>query len=82
MVKNLIFGIYIVLSALGALCAGVEAYNLFKNLTSRDVVIASIMLISTFLLSWIRLKQGAVKKETLDNNKKEIVRKALEAENM
>ncbi|MDK8276120.1 MAG: APC family permease [Peptoniphilus duerdenii] len=75
-------GIYIVLSALGALCAGVVAFNLFKNLTSRDAVIASIMLISMFLLSWIRLKQGAVSKETLENNKKEIVRKALEAENM
>ena len=82
MVKNLIFGTYIVLSALGALCAGVVAFNLFKNLTSRDAVIASIMLISMFLLSWIRLKQGAVSKETLENNKKEIVRKALEAENM
>ncbi|WP_308551947.1 hypothetical protein [uncultured Peptoniphilus sp.] len=55
---------------------------MFKNLTSRDAVIASIMLISMFLLSWIRLKQGAVSKETLENNKKEIVRKALEAENM
>ena len=75
-------GIYVVLSALGAFCAGVVAYNLFKNLTTKDAIIASIMIVSMFLLSWIRLKQGAVKKETLENNKKEIVRKALEAESM
>lgn len=74
--------LYQILSVLGAFCAGVVAFNLFKDLTPRDTVIASVMLVTMFVLSWVRLKQGAVKKETLEQNKKEIVRKSLEAEEL
>lgn len=71
---------YNICCVLGAICAGIVAFNLFKDLKQQDAIIATIMLVTTFFLSWLRLKQGAVSKEQLEKNKKEIVRKALEAE--
>lgn len=71
---------YNICCVLGAICAGIVAFNLFKDLKQQDAIIATIMLVTIFFLSWLRLKQRAVSKEHLENNKKEIVRKALEAE--
>ncbi|MDD7305790.1 MAG: APC family permease [Peptoniphilaceae bacterium] len=74
--------LYQILSLIGAFCAGVVAFNLFKDLTFRDSIIVSIMIVIMFTLSWLRIKQKAVKKENLEENKREIVRKALQAENL
>lgn len=71
---------YDICCVLGSICAGIVAFNLFKDLKQQDAIIATIMLVTIFFLSWLRLKQGAVSKEHLEKNKKEIVRKALEAE--
>lgn len=72
---------YNICCVLGAICAGIVAFNLFKDLNLRDTIIAVIMLVLMFFLSWLRLKQGAVSKEKLEENKREVVKKALEAEN-
>lgn len=72
---------YNICCVLGSICAGIIAYNLFKDLKQQDAIIATVMLITIFFLSWLRLKQGAVSKEHLEESKKDIVRKALEAEN-
>ncbi|MSS77961.1 hypothetical protein FYJ26_05950 [Anaerococcus sp. WCA-380-WT-2B] len=59
----------------------IVAFNLFKDLNLRETIIAVIMLVLMFFLSWLRLKQGAVSKEKLEENKRDVVKKALEAEN-
>lgn len=68
---------YDVCCVLGAFCAGVVAYNLFKDLTKRDAVVTLIIVAVMCLLSIIRLKQGAVKADDLKAKKEEIVAQAI-----
>ena len=68
---------YDVCCVLGAFCAGVVAYNLFKDLTKRDAVVTLIIVAVMCLLSIIRLKQGAVKANDLKAKKEEIVAQAI-----
>lgn len=71
---------YNICCILGAFCAGVVAYNLFKELTLPNAMIAIGIVVSMLAISFIRLKQGAVSKEQLLNNREEIIKKALLAE--
>lgn len=68
---------YDVCCVLGAFCAGVVAYNLFKDLTQKDAVVTLIIVAVMCLLSIIRLKQGAVKADDLKAKKEEIVAQAI-----
>lgn len=68
---------YNICCVLGAFCAGVVAYNLFKDLTSNDAVFAVVIVVVLCALSILRLKQGAVKAEDLAAKKEEIVRQAI-----
>ena len=60
-----------------AFCAGVVAFNLFKDLTFNDAVFAVVIVVVMCVLSILRLKQGAVKAEDLAAKKEEIVRQAI-----
>lgn len=62
---------------LGAFCAGVVAFNLFKDLTFNDAVFTVIIVAVMCVLTIVRLKQGAVKAEDLAAKKEEIVRQAI-----
>ena len=62
---------------LGAFCAGVVAYNLFKDLTTKDAIVTVIICVVMCLLSLLRLKQGAVKADDLKAKKEEIIRQAI-----
>lgn len=62
---------------LGACSAGIVAYNLFINLGMKDAVICIIIVAVLVALSFIRLKQGAVKKEDLEAARAETIRDAL-----
>lgn len=62
---------------LGAFCAGVVAYNLFVDLTFQDAVVAVAIVVLLVVVSYIRLKQGAVKVEDLKAKKIAIVEEAL-----
>lgn len=68
---------YNICCVLGAFCAGVVAYNLFKDLTFNDAVFAVVIVVVLCALSILRLKQGAVKAEDLAAKKEEIVRQAI-----
>ena len=68
---------YNVCCVLGAFCAGVVAFNLFKDLTFNDAVFAIVIVVVMCVLSILRLKQGAVKAEDLAAKKEEIVRQAI-----
>lgn len=62
---------------LGGLSAGVVAYNLFINLAVKDAIICIGIVVVLVALSFIRLKQGAVKAEDLDAVRQEIIKEAL-----
>lgn len=68
---------YNICCVLGAFCAGVVAYNLFKDLTFNDAVFAVVIVVVLCALSILRLKQCAVKAEDLAAKKEEIVRQAI-----
>lgn len=68
---------YDVCCVLGAFCAGVVAFNLFKDLTKKDAIVTLIIVAVMCLLSIIRLKQGAVKADDLKAKKEEIVAQAI-----
>lgn len=68
---------YNICCVLGAFCAGVVAFNLFKDLTFNDAVFAVVIVVVLCALSILRLKQGAVKAEDLAAKKEEIVRQAI-----
>lgn len=68
---------YNICCVLGAFCAGVVAFNLFKDLTFNDAVFAVVIVVVMCVLSILRLKQGAVKAEDLAAKKEEIVRQAI-----
>lgn len=66
-----------VCSVLGAFCAGVVAYNLFVDLTLTGAITCVAILVIIVVLSIIRLKQGAVSKEILNERREEIIRQAI-----
>ena len=68
---------YNICCVLGAFCAGVVAFNLFKDLTFNDAVFAVVIVVVMCVLSILRLKQGAVKAEDLAAKKEDIVRQAI-----
>lgn len=68
---------YNVCCVLGAFCAGVVAFNLFKDLEFNDAVFAVVIVVVMCALSILRLKQGAVKADDLAAKKEEIVRQAI-----
>ena len=65
---------------LGAFCAGVVTYNLFKGLNGRDMIICVIICVVLFALSVLRLKQGAVSREGLEKSKERIIEEAINAD--
>lgn len=71
---------YNICCVLGAFCAGVVAYNLFVDLTMNDAIVCAVIVVVMFAVSYLRLKQGAVKVEDLAAKKEAIVKEALEAE--
>ena len=71
---------YNVCCVLGAFCAGAVAYNLFVDLTKSDAIVCAVIVIVMFAVSFIRLKQGAVKAEDLAAKKEAIIKEALEPE--
>jgi amino acid permease family protein len=73
-------GFYSLCCVLGALCAGIVAFNLFKDLHIRDAIMCLVILAMLFVFSYWRLRIGAVKKEDLEKRKEEIVQAALAAE--
>lgn len=62
--------------AAGAGAAVVVAYNLFKDMTIANDIICVVMCAALFVLSFIRLKQGAVNPEKLEQLKQETLRQA------
>ncbi len=68
---------YDVCCVLGAFCAGVVAFNLFKDLTAKDAIVTLIIVAVMCVLSIIRLAQGAVKADDLKAKKAEIVAQAI-----
>ena len=69
--------IFNVICILSAACAGVVAFNLFKDLKGMDTIAEIIILAICFGFSLLRLKTGAVKKENLETSKKTIIEQAL-----
>lgn len=65
---------------LGTICAGCVAFNLFIGLRVSDAVVCVGLCLILLSVSIIRLKQGAVKKETLLANKEAIIREAITAD--
>lgn len=65
---------------LGAACAVVIIYNLFLNLTHTEMVVAVVLVAALLVLSAVRLKQGAVKAEDLEAQKRKIIEEALAAD--
>lgn len=68
---------YNVSCLLGGFCALLVAVTLFRDLSPRNAVLAAIVLAVMFGLTFLRLKQGAVKKEYLDARRDEIVAEAI-----
>lgn len=69
-----------VCSVVGAGCSGIVAYNLFVNLTGKDAIICVVILVALVGFSVLRIKQGAVKVDELESNRKEIEKEALSEE--
>jgi APA family basic amino acid/polyamine antiporter len=70
-------GFYNVCCVLGAFCAGVVAFNLFKDLNMQNAIVCVIILVALVGLSLWRLKIGAVNVDYLKEQKKKIVAEAL-----
>lgn len=73
-------GLYYICCVLGAICAAIVAFNLFKDLNMQNAIICTGIIIALVGLSYWRLKIGAVKKEDLELRKEQIVKAALAAE--
>lgn len=67
-------------SALGGICALMVVYNLFINLATVDAIVCVIMVAVLVFLSWLRLKQGAVKAEDLEKIRQNTIKEALTIE--
>ena len=64
-------------SILGALCSCVVIYNLFINLSVMEMILAVVIVALLFGLSLLRMRQGAVKVETILEQRKEIITNAI-----
>jgi len=69
--------LYNVVCVLSALCAGIVAFNLFKDLKPKDMIASLVIIAVCAGLSVLRLKTGAVKREDLKANRESIVAQAL-----
>ncbi len=69
-----------VFSVLGALADVVIIYNLFTSLAMKDAVICVVVCVALVALSILRIKQGAVSKEKLEEIKQQTVAEALATE--
>lgn len=67
-------------SVLGALADVVIIYNLFTSLAMKDAVICVVVCVALVALSILRIKQGAVSKEKLEEIKQQTVAEALATE--
>lgn len=72
--------LYNMCSILGGVCALVIAVTLFKDLTARDMVVATCVVIIPIVLSAIALKTKSVDTKVLEQRRAEIVAAALKAE--
>ena len=70
-------GIYKFLCVLGSISALIIAFTLFKDLTAQDAVVAAAVVIIPLVFSAIALKNGSVDKNKLEENKLEIINKAM-----
>ena len=69
--------VYNIICVLSAVCAGIVAFNLFKDLKGKDMIASLIIIAVCAVLSIFRLKTGAVKKEDLETNRETIITQAL-----
>nr|WP_139348641.1 amino acid permease [Clostridium sp. Marseille-P2415] len=69
--------LYNVICVLSAVCAGIVAYNLFKDLKGMDIIASVVILAVCWGFSLLRIKSGAVNKESLETNKQMIINQAL-----
>lgn len=69
--------LYYVVCVLSAGCAGLVAFNLFKDLKGKDMIASLIIIAICLGVSVLRLKTGAVKKEQLAENRIQIVTQSL-----
>lgn len=69
--------VYTIICVLSAACAGIVAFNLFKDLKGKDIIASIIILAVCGGFSVLRIRSGAVKKEFLEENKKAIIVQAL-----
>jgi Gamma-aminobutyrate permease and related permeases len=74
--------LYNIVCVASAGCAGVVAYNLFKNLKGNDIFVSLAILAICVGFSLFRIKSGAVSKESLEENKKAIIAQALADDEM
>lgn len=72
-------GIFNVICVIGAVCAGIVAYNLFMMLAPVEMLVCVGILILCIGVAVIRLKTGAVKKEELLVKREQIAARAIAA---
>ena len=72
--------LYNMCSILGGVCALVIAVTLFKDLTARDMVVATCVVVIPIVFSAIALKTKSVDTKVLEQRRAEIVAAALKAE--
>lgn len=64
----------------GMICSFIIIYNLFINLNLHEMILSVVIIAVLFVLSAIRLKQGAVKPEDLKVRKDALIAEALSPE--
>lgn len=67
------------LCVIGTLCSVAVAYYLFKDLDAASMITCVVMLAVMFLIAWVRLRTGAVKKEDLMAKREKIAEAAIAA---
>jgi len=71
------YALYSVCGVLGAGASLVVAYTLLKSMSGKEMIFAVVLLVALFVLSAIRLKQGAVKETDLAKQREALVAEAL-----
>ena len=69
--------LYNIICLASAACAGVVAYNLFKDLKGNNIIASIVILLICAGFSLLRIKTKAVSKVDLEANKKSIISQAL-----
>lgn len=69
--------LYDICCILGVGAALTIAYNLFKNMSGSEMIFTVVLLAVLSVLSFVRLKQGAVKKEYLEQLRTKLIEDAL-----